>query len=158
VNSFDVVLLVLLAASTALGLRNGFVVEVAGIFGSVLAFGVARLEYGDVGAELQRFLSRSPWMKIVAYFIVFFIMWTAVMIVARRMRSLLRLMMLGWLDRIGGAIIGFAQGVLVAVLVVYLASRSPGLGLRQLERHSALGHVLVSAAPVFTHLFPTVPR
>ncbi len=157
-NAFDGILLLFLAAFMVLGFRRGFILEVAGIFGSIAAFGVARVEYGDVRTMLEGFLPHSPWLTIVAYVFVFLLIWGAIIIVARKIRSLVHLMMLGWLDRLGGMAIGIVQGALAAELLVYLARHAPNSGLRHLETHSALGHVFVAAEPFFIHLFPSVPR
>lgn len=157
-NGLDFVLLAILALAAFGGFRQGFVLEVAGILGGVIALGVARVEYADVRATLARLLPHSPWLTVVAYLLVFLLVWGAIIIVARRIRSLVRLMMLGWLDRLGGTIIGLVQGALLVEVVLYFARRVPQTGVRQLAHHSTLAPIFLSVMPTFNHLFPYVPR
>ncbi len=157
-NVVDVLLLILLAFTTFTGIRQGFVVEIAGILGAVAALGVARLEYVDVRTILEQFAAKSPWLTIVAYLLVFVVMWGAIIIVARKLRLLVRLMMLGWLDRLGGAVIGLVQGALLVALLLYFARRVPQTGIRHLANHSALAPIFLSVMPLLSHVFPHVPR
>jgi membrane protein required for colicin V production len=157
VNAIDIVILVVLALATFAGFRQGFILEIAGIFGAFAALGVARLEYADVRSMLEQFAPHSPWLTIVAYLLVFLVVWGAIVIVARKIRSLVRLMMLGWLDRLGGAVIGLVQGALLVALLLYFARRVPQSGLRHLANHSALAPTFLSAVPLLSHVFPHVP-
>lgn len=157
-NALDVLLLILLAVTAFAGFRQGFIVEVAGILGAVAALGVARLEYVDVRTILEQLAAKSPWLTIVAYVLVFLVVWGAIIIVARKLRLLVRLMMLGWLDRLGGAIIGLVQGALLVALLLYFARRVPQTGIRHLANHSALAPTFLSAMPLLSHVFPHVPR
>jgi membrane protein required for colicin V production len=158
VNGFDVAMLVLLALSALAGFRRGFVLEVAGILGAVVALAVARVEYADVRATLEQFAPHSPWLTIVAYLLVFLVIWGAIIIVARKIRALVRLMMLGWLDRMGGVAIGLIQGALLVELLLYFTRRVPNGELRHLANHSTLAPVFLSVMPLLTHFFPHVPR
>lgn len=157
-NAVDIAMLILLLLSAFSGFRRGFVLEIAGIFGAVVALGVAHLEYPDVRATLQQFAPNSPWLTVVAYLIVFLVVWGAIVILARKIRSLLRLMMLGWLDRLGGALIGLIQGALLVELLLYFARRVPSGDLRHLANHAALAPAFLSVMPLVNHFFPHVPR
>lgn len=157
-NAVDLVMLALLALSALAGFRRGFVLEVAGILGAIVALGVARVEYADVRTTLQQFAPHSPWLTIVAYVLVFLVIWGAIIIIARKVRSLVRLMMLGWLDRLGGVAIGLVQGALLVELLLYFTRRVPNGELRHLANHSALAPAFLSVMPLLNHLFPHVPR
>jgi membrane protein required for colicin V production len=150
-------MLVFLALATFGGFRQGFVLETAGIFGAVVALAVARLEYSDVRTMLQQFAPHSAWLTIVAYLLIFLLVWGAIIIVARKIRSLVRLMMLGWLDRLGGALIGLVQGALLVELLLYFTRRVPNAQLRHLAHHSALAPAFLSVMPLVNHLLPHVP-
>lgn len=157
-NAIDIIVLVLLAVSTFSGFRRGFILEIAGIFGAVVALAVARLEFADVRTMLQQVAPHSAWLTIVAYLLVFLVVWGAIIIVARKIRSLVRLMMLGWMDRLGGAVIGLVQGALLVELLLYFTRRVPNGPLRHLANHSTLAPVFLSAMPALNHLLPHVPR
>ncbi|HEX6507762.1 MAG TPA: hypothetical protein VF221_09040, partial [Chloroflexota bacterium] len=61
------------------------------------------------------------------------------------------------LDRLGGAIIGVIQGLIVVELLVYLARHVPNAGMRHLTSHSALATAFLHVAPSFNHVFPHIP-
>lgn len=157
-NAVDVLMLILFAFTTFAGFRQGFIVELAGMVGAVAALGIARLEYADIRTILEQFAARSPWLTIVAYLLVFLVVWGAIIIVARKLRLLVRLMMLGWLDRLGGAVIGLVQGALLIALLLYFARRVPPTGIRHLANHAALAPIFLSVMPLLGHVFPHVPR
>lgn len=157
-NGFDIAIFLVLALAALGGFRQGFILQVATILGAVAALGIARLEYPDVRTSLEHHLPHSPWVTVIAYVAVFLLVWAAVVILARKIRSLARLMMLGWMDRVGGAIVGLIEGALVVELLLYLARRAPHHGLRSLAAHSALAPTFLHFSPTLNHLFPHVPH
>jgi membrane protein required for colicin V production len=157
VNYVDIAILVLLALAIISGLRQGFIMMVAGILGAVVALGVARLEYADVRHILAQAVGHSPWLTVIAYLLVFLVVWGAIIVIARKIRLLARLFLLGWLDRLGGAIIGFLQGLIVADLLLYLGRRVPNKQLHHAVKHSLLGPAFAHAFPYISHWFPHIP-
>lgn len=157
-NAIDLLILILLAFTTFAGFRQGFILEIAGILGAIAALSVARLEYADVRTILEQFAAKSPWLTIVSYLLVFLLVWGAIIIVARKLRLLVRLMMLGWMDRLGGAIIGLVEGALLVAMLLYFARRVPQADIRHLGNHSALAPIFLSVMPLLSHVFPHVPR
>jgi membrane protein required for colicin V production len=154
----DVIILALLIASMLNGFRLGFVVEVATILGAVVALGVAKLEYVDVRHVLAHLAPKSPWLTVIAYLLVFLLVWGGIMIVAYKVRFVVRLLLLGWLDRLGGAIIGLLQGLILVELLVYLGKRVPNHAIHHAVKHSLLGPSFQQVIPYIHHWFPNIPR
>lgn len=157
-NLVDLAIIAILVLGTLAGLRQGFVVELAGILGALLAFAVARAEYRHVQSALESFASGSPWLSTVSYMIVFLAVWGVILIAARMVRMGLRIMMLGMLDRIGGAVVGLIQSALVLELLLYIGKHSPDAAVRSAVKHSSLAPPFLSLAPVVHHLFPNLPH
>jgi membrane protein required for colicin V production len=147
---------VVLAVSIFGGWRRGFILEVATILGAVAGLGVARLEYQHVRIFLETIAPKSPWLTAISYLAVFFLVWGAIVLVARRLRTLARFLMLGWMDRLGGAAIGLAQGLLFVELLLYIGKRLPNYALRHGINHSAFGPTFVRVFPYISHWFPHV--
>lgn len=147
----DIIIILVLIGAALAGFRQGFVLEIATIFGVVVALGVARLEYTDIRHLLSPIGGHSPWLTVVAYLLVFLVVWAAVILVARRIRWLVRLLLLGWADRVGGAIIGLIQGAVVVEMLLYLGVRLPNAALHHAIKHAAL-------TPTFLHLLPMLHR
>lgn len=156
-TAIDVVIVVLLVAATFGGFRQGFIVEAAGILGAIAALAIARLEYPDVRNVLANIAGGSSWLTVISYLLVFVIVWGAILLVARRIRSVIRLLRLGLPDRVGGAVIGFLQGALVIELLLYLGKRGPNQSLRHAITHSTLGPTFLNLLPYLHRLFPHVP-
>lgn len=156
-NGFDVVLLLVLAGSVLNGFRQGFIVQIASIVGVVIGLAVARQEYVDVRHAITSVAPHGPWTTVVAYLIVFLVVWTAVVLVARRIRFLVRLMLLGPLDRLGGALIGLLEGIVVAVLLVYVGDRVHNHNLHTAIHQSTLGPRFGQFNRALDRFFPHIP-
>lgn len=155
-NWVDFGVVILLALSAFAGWRRGFIFEVALILGSLVAFAVARQEYTDVRRILSQFAGSSSWLTVISYLLVFLIVWGAIIFLARRARNLVRLAGLGLVDRLGGAAIGFLQGLLVIELLLYLGERVPAATLRHDVKHAAFTPTLLQLIPVLHNWFPHV--
>jgi membrane protein required for colicin V production len=152
-----VIIIVGIVFGFATGFRRGFIVEVAVILGAVVALAVAKLAYPDVRHQLAHLAGRSPWLSAVAYLGIFLIVWSAIMILARAARKAAHLLMLGLPDRLGGAVLGVLQSLLLLELLLYLAKRVPNHSLRLAIKHSVLAPVFLRAVPLIDRLFPHVP-
>jgi membrane protein required for colicin V production len=156
VNVVDLIILVVLISATFGGYVQGFIVQVATILGVLAGLTVAHLEYLDVRRLLAQVAPGSRWLTVIAYLIVFFIVWAAIILLARRLRRIARMVALGWMDRIGGAIIGFLQGILLVELLISLGQRAPGSDLHRAIHQSALAPTFEHALPYLSGLFPHV--
>jgi membrane protein required for colicin V production len=152
----DLAIIVIVGASTLFGLWRGFIVEIATILGAVAGLGVASLEYVDLRRVLAQVAPHSAWLTVVSYLLIFLVVWGAILLIARRVRLLVRLMMLGWLDRLGGAVVGFLQGALVVELLLYLGKRVPAGTLRHAVSDAQLTPTFQSFLPYLQHWFPHV--
>lgn len=139
------------------GFRRGFIMEVAVILGAVVALGVAKLAYPGVRHELAHVAAKSAWLSAISYLGVFLIVWSAILILARIARMAARFLMLGLLDRVGGAVLGMLQSALLLELLLYLGKRVPNHALHLAIKHSALAPAFLRAVPVVDRLFPHVP-
>lgn len=157
-NWVDIGIIVILLFGTLTGFRQGFIVEVAGILGALLAFAVARAEYKPVKSALASVAPHSPWLTTISYLLVFLVVWGAILIGARAVRRGVRMLMLGMLDRLGGAIIGLVQTALVLELLLYIGKHAPNSTVRNAVKHSSLAPTFLSLAPVLHHLFPNLPQ
>jgi membrane protein required for colicin V production len=156
-NAVDLVIVAVLAIATIGGFLQGFVVQIATILGAVLALAIAQREYLNFRSLLVHVAPSSKWVTVIAYLVIFLFVWAAVILIARRLRSLVRLMMLGWMDRAAGAVIGLLQGVLLIELLIALGLRVANQSLHHAIRHSTLGPALQSVIPWVNQLFPHVP-
>lgn len=156
-NAVDIVILVVLIGGAAYGFRQGFIVEASALLGAVIALAAARAEYRPVRHVLAQVAPHSGWLTIVSYLIVFLAVLAAISLIARRLRWLARRLMLGWIDRFGGIVLGLIQASLVLALLLYLGKRVPATALRHAVRHSSLAPVFEQIVPYVHSLLPHVP-
>ena len=122
-NWLDWVFLVIIGFSTVAAFWQGLARELIMLAATILAFGLGVWEYRRVGWHLRGWI-HSPDLRDGAGFIIIFV---GVLLLAALLSHLLRKLIqaagLRWFDRLLGAALGMARGVLVcAVLLIALTA------------------------------------
>jgi membrane protein required for colicin V production len=156
-NGVDILIIAILIAATLIGLLEGFIVQTAAILGAVLGLAVAQREYLNLRQLLVQVLPSSQWLSAIAYLLIFAVVWTAVVLIARRLRSVVHMLMLGLPDRAAGAVIGFLQGLILVELLIAIGLRLPNQSLHHDIHHSTLGPTFQTVIPWVDRLFPHLP-
>ena len=99
----DIIGLILLVWAVFKGLRNGFVVAVFSFLAFIIGL-AASLKLSTVAAEYLGSNTNigQRWLPFIAFAAVFLIVVLLVRLGARAIESVLRIAMLGWLNRLGG--------------------------------------------------------
>jgi membrane protein required for colicin V production len=121
-NWIDYTILGVLALSVLIGLWRGLVSEVLSLAGWIVAFWAAWTFGPLVAARLQHSISLPGARILVGYGLCFVVVLIAGALLRLIARRLLWSTGLGGLDRLLGMLFGFARGVLLVTLVVFLAS------------------------------------
>ena len=87
-------------------------------FGLVLGFFLANSYYGQLAPHLEFLFGRAGLASLAAYLGIFLGTMAAVSLIAALIRKLLRMIMLGWLDIIGGGALGLFKGALLCCVTV----------------------------------------
>ena len=99
----DIVTVALLLLAIFKGLRTGLVVAVfsflAYLIGLAAALKLSTLKAGYIGSNVD---VSQRWLPFLAFFTVFVIVVLLVRLGARTIQSAMQLLMLGWLNRLGG--------------------------------------------------------
>lgn len=119
-NPFDIVVGVVLAYGLIRGLFRGLVKELASVIGVLGGFLAAYSFYGTAANYLQGLVSSPAYRKLIAFLAIFCIVVVVVNVLALVIKYLMNIVLLGWLDRLGGVVFGFIKGVLI-VAVLFLA-------------------------------------
>lgn len=129
-SSVDWVIVVVLGVSILLSLWRGFAREAISLAGWVLAYIVANLYVGQMAQFLAQWIDNPTGRYAVGFACLFVATLMFSGIVQRVMASVLRITGLALLDRLLGTVFGFARGVIVILVGVYL--------LRQVARSEDL--------------------
>jgi membrane protein required for colicin V production len=150
-NWLDIVILVVLAIAVIVGLKFGLIKTVLLLVGIIVGVVLAGHYSGPLGERLT-FISSAGVAKGVAFAIIMLAVLAVAAIAAALLTWAARLVMLGWVNRLGGAILGlflgaFFCGALLAMWVHFL-------GMAQVIADSAIATVLLDRLPVVLALLP----
>jgi membrane protein required for colicin V production len=149
----DWAVVVIMVASVIAGMAQGFFRSVCSLGGLVIGLAVAAWNYGRLASMLLP-LVRIP---AVAYTIAFLVIALVVMalfaVVGNLLAKAFKMIGLGWLDGIAGAVFGFFQGVvLVVVFILVIVAFFPQ---EQWLAQSNLPRMFFGALHVGTHVTPS---
>lgn len=114
---FDLVILVTLALFTLRGIKNGLIGEVAGIFSIIAGFWAAGA-WNESVAPYLTFIADPSWRSIAACALVFFGVMLAIAIIAHILKKIVSYSFIGWIDKLGGAVLGLAKGVIFWCVII----------------------------------------
>ena len=119
-NWLDVIFLLILIFTSVHGLFKGLIKEVASILGLVLGIIAANRYYGFLAHRLGDMSIADPYAWIFAYLIIFTAVLAGVILLGKLLRTLLKIGMLGWVDKLAGGIFGFLKGALVICVIMLI--------------------------------------
>jgi membrane protein required for colicin V production len=138
----DWVIVVVLLVSTLLSLWRGFVREALSLAGWVAAFLVANLFGDQMAALLSGAIQNISGRYVAAYALLFVGTLVATTFVTHLAGQLVRATGLTLLDRLLGTGFGFARGIILILVVVYILRQLvPPTELLWLEKSVLMAHV-----------------
>lgn len=150
-NWLDIVILVVLAIAVVTGLKMGLIKAVLLVVGIIVGVVLAGHYSGALGERLT-FISSEGVAKVVAFAIIMLAVLAAAAIVAALLTWATRVVMLGWVNRLGGAVLGLFLGALFcgALLAMWVHF----LGTAGAIADSAIATVLLDRLPMVLGLLP----
>ncbi len=114
---YDLVVIGLFILLVGRGLWLGFLKQVTGLLALYLAFFAAG-QYHDRILPFLRDISTNPQVIFLAsYVLLFLATYIVVMLVGKGLSFVLKLTITSWFDGLLGALVGFAKGVILTVLL-----------------------------------------
>ena len=108
-NWLDIIILIVVAISTVIGLRMGIIKAVLSLAGLIVGVILAGRYYIPLSEQLS-FIPQASVAKIVAFAIILIGVMIIAAVLARLLKMLTSITMLGWVNYLGGAIFGFVLG------------------------------------------------
>ena len=150
-NWLDIVILVAVAIATFLGLRIGLIKAVLVLVGIIVGVVLAGYYSGPLGQRLT-FIPGEGVAKVVAFAIILVGVLAVAAIVAWLLTWAAKAIMLGWVNRLGGAIFGLLLGVLFCSAL--LAMWVNFMGMAEAIAESAIAPILLDRLPMVLALLP----
>ncbi|MFQ6121732.1 MAG: CvpA family protein [Dehalococcoidales bacterium] len=150
-NWLDIVIIVLIAIPILIGLRIGIIKAVLSLAGVIVGVILAGRYYLALAEQLT-FIPQANLAKIVAFATILIGVMIIASILASVLKSIASAVMLGWVNRLGGAIFGFALGAIFcsALLAIWVKF----LGIAGSIAESSLATLLLDQFPMVLALLP----
>ena len=150
-NWLDIVLIVAIGLTTFIGLRKGIIKMALTLAGLVLGIFLAGRYYLPFSEHLT-LISSPTWAKVAAFAIIFIGVMVVAAILARLLERAASAILLGWANRLVGAIIGFVVGAMFcgAVLAIWVKY----LGVSGAIADSNIAPILLDQFPKVLALLP----
>ena len=116
----DWVIIVVLLASTLLSLWRGFAREALSLAGWVVAFILANLFVDQMASLLAGFIVNITGRYVAAYAIIFVGTLVVAGVAVKLTATVVKVTGLTVLDRVLGTVFGFARGIILILVVVYV--------------------------------------
>lgn len=146
------VVIIMLSAVIA-GMAQGFFRSVCSLGGLILGLAIAAWNYGRLAAVLLPVVRITAVANTIAFLLIALLVMLAIGLIGNLLAKAFKMIGLGWLDGIAGAIFGFFQGiVLVVVFILVIVAFFPQ---QQWLAESSLPRMFFGALHVSTHMTPS---
>ncbi len=150
-NWLDIVIIVVAVLLGLVGLRQGIIKTVFGIAGLIGGIVLAGRYYSGLAALLSP--AAATWANIAAYAIILVVALIVASVVGWLVAKLVHIVMLGWLDRLVGCVLGVViGGLLCAAILAIVGKYYPGT--EAVISQSVIARFLMGGFPLLLALLP----
>jgi membrane protein required for colicin V production len=128
---------IILAYGLIRGLFRGLVKEASSIIGVLGGFFAAYSFYGLLAGYLSGVVSNPSYRNLLAFVSIFCAVVVLVNVLAIIIKYLLKIVFLGWLDRLGGVVFGFIKDSLTAPYVSLVSEKLASVVASEVKREFA---------------------
>lgn len=154
-NWLDVVIIVSLVIITFTGLSKGFIKTIIPLLGIIIGIVLAGRFYGSVADWLSTWLHSSSQANIAGFAIILVVVVIVALIIASLLSKFLSLLFLGWVDKLGGAVLGFVIGGFIFGAILTLITKYNFPGMEGTIQNSSLASFFVNR---FNMVLPFLPK
>ena len=149
-NWLDILILVGLTVPAFVGLRRGLIKSALSLAGIIIGVVLAGNFYQSFSKTLA-FIHNEDAANIIAFVLILVAVMAIAAVLACLLKSAARVVMLGWVDNVGGAVFGLLMGAILwgAILAIWVK-----LFDSELVTASLLASVLLDKFPLVLGLLP----
>ena len=112
-NPFDMAIIVVLGYCIIRGIFRGLIKEVSSIAGLAAGFYVAYSYHGSVAPLFSTWITEPAYLKITSFVLLFCSVFLTIALIGILIRFVIKLVLLGVVDRVLGGVFGALKAVLV---------------------------------------------
>ena len=150
-NWLDIVIIVLIAIPTLIGLRIGIIKTVLSLAGAIAGIILAGRFYAPLAGQLT-FIPQDSLAKIAAFAIILVIVMIIAGVIASVLKWIASVVMLCWVNRLGGAFFGLVLGAIFCSALLAIWAKFLGTGGPITD--SSLAILLLDRLPMVLALLP----
>ena len=147
----DIAVIVIIGIATLIGLKIGIIKAVLTLAGVIVGVLLAGRFYVVLADQLT-FIPQETLARVVAFAIILMVVVLIASIIAGVLKWLASIILLGWVNRLGGALLGLIMGSVLCGAV--LAMWTKFLGISDPIAESALATFLLDRFPMVLALLP----
>ncbi|MGI4854434.1 MAG: CvpA family protein [Janthinobacterium lividum] len=151
-NPLDWIFAITLAVSTVTAFMRGLILSVVSVAGLVFGIFAAAFYSPRIVPYLLRWVGTAALARVAAFLLILLCVYLLAALIGRLLRGAFSAVGLGFLDRLGGAVFGFARGVLL--LAALLLPFAPFLQQLKVTKTSLLMPYLLPAAHGISFVLP----
>lgn len=149
----DVAIIIVLMGGIILGVSHGMIRQLLSLLGLFFGAALASQRHQDVAALLG-FIGDPNWSRVISFAVIILAVLIAANIVGSVLARMLRLMMLGCLDSLGGGAIGAVESFFLVQVALILFYKYPILGVVKSIEESKVALQVLKLAPTVLALLP----
>ncbi|MBM4444018.1 MAG: CvpA family protein [Chloroflexi bacterium] len=155
-NWVDGVIIIVALIAAFSGLRQGLIMAVFGLLGLIAGVAFAGWASDPLAGRISS--DGAEWAHVLAFIIILVIVMVAFHIAGMIIKQFVKLIMLGWVDSLGGAMLGLFVGSLLATAVLIAvgkwAARVGATGVEEAIGNSPLAELLMDSFRFLLLLLP----
>lgn len=127
INILDIILLIPLLLFAYNGFKKGIIIEVASLAALILGLYFA-FYFSDLAAELLNswFTIDPSYMAAIAFIVTFLVVVVVVVAVGKVLQKFIDILLLGFFNKLAGAVFGILKGALVLSIVIFIINYFDG--------------------------------
>jgi membrane protein required for colicin V production len=153
-NWLDIAILVTIGGIVLAAFSAGLIREVIGVVTFIAGIVGAGLLLERLASDVLVFIDIEDVGLAVSFIVLFAAVDMLGQISAYMLKKMASLLMLGWIDRLGGAFFGLIKGLLIVEVLLLVLAAYPGLGLDGAVDGSAIAPLFVEDVDWVLALLP----
>ena len=153
-NSIDIVIIIIVLLSSALGIYWGLIRQVLSAAGLIAGIVLASRYGSNVADALSSFIQSDIITQVIGFLFVMIAVSSLASLLASLLHQFVGLLFLGWLDHLAGGLLGFAQAALACAVLITVGAAIPEQNWLDTLNNSQIAPVLLSIFGSILDLLP----
>ncbi len=153
-NWLDIAIVLIVAFFATTAFSAGLIRELVTLVSAVVGVVVAGLFHDDLARDVLVFIDDDQAARAIGFLVLLGAIYLAGQLIAIMLKQVAAILLLGWADRLGGALFGLLKGLVVVEVLLILFVTYPQLDLDDAIEDSGLASMFLDAASVLLIILP----